>query len=306
MEFIRKHKWWLFALIALGGLLTLWERWRTWKENSQDGPILAAARKYDVDPALVKAVVWRESWFNPHARGSRGEVGLMQIRKPAAQEWAEAEGVRLFNHTQLFDPVKNTLAGTWYLRRLLRRYAQTDDPVSYALADYNAGRANVLRWLKGTAATNSTVFVRQIDFPSTKNYVLTVQKRYLRYRGTFPSKDRRSASSRNRDNANALVSRRNRFLSQAAPCLTLECPAPRLDTASSPAISDLTALPGSWCWLSARQDAVITSRIPCLCHGPWTRATWRWNGSRISETWAATRPAMAAPSNGDCFIAPGL
>jgi soluble lytic murein transglycosylase len=236
MEFIRRYKWWLFALILLGGLLSLWDRWRNWKENSQDGPILAAARKYDVDPALVKAVVWRESWFNPHARGTKGEVGLMQIRKPAAQEWAEAEGVRLFNHSQLFDPVKNTQAGTWYLRRLLRRYAQTDNPMSYALADYNAGRGNVLRWLKGTAATNSAVFVRQIDFPTTKNYVLTVQKQYLRYRGTFSSKDRRGASSLYRSNASALASRRNRFLSHAAPCLTLECPAAPLDTASSPRV----------------------------------------------------------------------
>ena len=200
MEIVRKYKWWLFALIALGALLTVWERWRTRKENSQDEPILAAARKYGVDPALVKAVVWRESWFDPSARGTKGEVGLMQIRKPAASEWAAAEKVLLFHHTQLFDPAKNTLAGTWYLRKLLRRYAQTDNPVSYALADYNAGRGNVLRWLKGSAATNSTAFVRQIDFRH-KQYVLTVQKRYLHYRRTFTSKERRVTSALSLDRA---------------------------------------------------------------------------------------------------------
>jgi len=42
-----------------------------------------------------------------------------------------------------------------HLGKLLGRYLQTDDPVPYALADYNAGRANVLRWLTGSATTNS-------------------------------------------------------------------------------------------------------------------------------------------------------
>ena len=48
------------------------------------------------------------------------------------------------------------MAGTWYLRKLLRRYPRADDPVVYALADYNAGRTHVLRWNKGPAATNVT------------------------------------------------------------------------------------------------------------------------------------------------------
>src|SRR5688500_8589068 len=49
---------------------------RTYRENSHDKLILAAAQKYGVDPTLVKAVVWRESRFNPNARGGAGEIGL--------------------------------------------------------------------------------------------------------------------------------------------------------------------------------------------------------------------------------------
>ena len=45
MDLIRKYKWWLFGLIAVGCLLTLWERRRTWREHSQDPHILAAAAK---------------------------------------------------------------------------------------------------------------------------------------------------------------------------------------------------------------------------------------------------------------------
>lgn len=186
IDTIIKWKWWLFGIILLGGLVALVERWLARREHSQDTHILAAARKYGVDPALVKAVVWRESWFDPRARGRAGEIGLMQIREEAAGEWAKAEGVLFFTHRQLYDPAKNTLAGTWYLRKLLGRYTRTDNPVPYALADYNAGRTHVLQWSKGAAATNSAAFIDQIGFPGTREYVQAVMARSRQYRGTLP------------------------------------------------------------------------------------------------------------------------
>lgn len=110
----------------------------------------------------------------------------MQVNRLAAEEWAQAESLQSFRHQQLFDPAKNTLAGTWYLAKLLKRYAHTDNPLPYALADYNAGRSNVLRWNKGIAATNSGAFIRQIDYPATRDYVRSIMKRYAYYRPIFP------------------------------------------------------------------------------------------------------------------------
>lgn len=182
IEKIKRYRWWLFAIILLGGLVTLLERYRSYRENSQDAHILAAARKYGVEPALIKAVMWRESWFNPRAKGRNREVGLMQIKAEAAGEWAKAEHVLLFAHQQLFDPARNTLAGTWYLHKLRGRYQQTDDPLPYILADYNAGRTHVLQWAKGAAATNSALFVEQIGFPTTRDYVRAVMNRCQHYR----------------------------------------------------------------------------------------------------------------------------
>ena len=164
-----------------------WYYWQ--RERSQDAPILAAARCYGLAPSLVKAVVWRETWFDPNARGRAGEIGLMQLREPAAREWAEAERLINFHHEQLVDPGTNTLAGAWYLTKALRRYTHTDNPVPYALADYNAGRGNVLRWLHGAAVTNSAVFIEQIGFPSTRHYVETVLVRAEKYRPIFPAAD---------------------------------------------------------------------------------------------------------------------
>lgn len=164
------------------GLIRWWQRAHV--ESSQDGPILQAARRYGVPPALVKAVVWRESKFDPMAQGRKGEIGLMQIMEPAAKEWAAAEKLKQFRHRQLFDPYLNTAAGTWYLKKLLGRYQETDNPLPYALADYNAGRSHVLRWAKEAAATNSEAFLAAITFPGTRDYVKSVMKRYEKYRDT--------------------------------------------------------------------------------------------------------------------------
>jgi soluble lytic murein transglycosylase len=186
IEWIQRGKWWLFGIILLGGLVTWIKAWRSQREHSQDGVILAASAKHAVDPALVKAVVWRESWFDPNARGSSGEVGLMQIMKDTANDWAAAERATHFAHSQLYNPAKNTDCGAWYLRRLLNRYRHTDDPVVYALAAYNAGPTRVAKWSKGAAATNSTVVLEEMDFPGTRKYVRSVTRRYQHYRGNFP------------------------------------------------------------------------------------------------------------------------
>lgn len=174
----------LFLLLLAGGAGAHWG-WQWWLERSQDGPIRAAAQRYGLQPALVKAVVWRESRFRPRARGRAQEIGLMQLRGTAAQEWADAEGLSTFEHEHCLDPCTNTLAGAWYLRKLLARYAQTDDPLPYALADYNAGRGNVLKWNYGGGATNSAAFVEQIGFPATRAYLKAVIARYQAYRVSF-------------------------------------------------------------------------------------------------------------------------
>src|ERR1041384_11563 len=197
MDWYRKNRRWLWLLVLLAVIAVWIERWQHYNEHSQDKNILAAAHKYGMDPSLVKAVVWRESRFNPHVRGKVGEVGLMQVGEAAGKEWARSEGISYFEVTELFDPAKNTMAGTWYLRKALRRYGNTDVPAAYALAEYNAGRNNVLRWVKGPALTNSTAFFKQMDFPRTRDYVKAILKRQPRYQKEFEAKEKRAQSASN-------------------------------------------------------------------------------------------------------------
>ena len=109
----------------------------------------------------------------------------MQVTEDAALEWAAAEKIRYFSHAQLVDPNTNVLAGTYYLAKLLKRYTQTDNALPYALADYNAGRGNVLRWINGPSTTNSTSFLTVVGFPSTRAYIDAVSNRYQHYRPEF-------------------------------------------------------------------------------------------------------------------------
>jgi soluble lytic murein transglycosylase len=180
----------LIRSAALGALIVagfaLWWTFETRWEHRHDSVIFDAARRAGLDPALIKAVVWKESGFKEDARGQAGEIGLMQLMDAAAQEWAASTGEYPLPLDHLLDPTTNTLAGAWYLAKLVRRYRQTDDPVPYALADYNAGRGNILKWLKGPAATNSVAFVEAIGFPGTRRYVQEILARRSDYAGDFP------------------------------------------------------------------------------------------------------------------------
>jgi soluble lytic murein transglycosylase len=159
-----------------------------------DKIIGAAAEKHGVPPALIKAVIWKESRFNPDARGTKGEFGLMQIMELTGLEWAGAHRMPL-GEGMLLRPDLNVDCGTWYLRKLLARYRHTDNPIPYALADYNAGRSNALKWMQGSARTNSAAFIEQIGFPSTQRYVRDVMGRLRKYEDQFRTKQSAPASS---------------------------------------------------------------------------------------------------------------
>ena len=146
--------------------------------SEHDGLIARAAKKYDVDPLLVKAVVWRESRFTATKIGTSGERGLMQVGEAAAREWAAAHKIEVFVYADLFDAKTNLEAGTWYLSRALEHWKDRDDPIPFALAEYNAGRSRVERWAAGSADAQKTM---RAAAGGTRQYVDDVIRRYQRY-----------------------------------------------------------------------------------------------------------------------------
>jgi soluble lytic murein transglycosylase len=143
-----------------------------------DGLIRAVAAAHQLDPMLLKAVVWRESKFDPQKQGSAGERGLMQVSEIAASEWVKETRVPDFRAEELFDPKTNLEAGAWYLHRALQRWQREPDPVPFALAEYNAGASRAQRWAGGSnAVLSSETFRENIDFPGTRKYVDSIIQR---------------------------------------------------------------------------------------------------------------------------------
>jgi soluble lytic murein transglycosylase len=103
----------------------------------------------------------------------------MQVGEAAARDWAAAHKVEVFVFADLFDAKTNLEAGTWYLSRALERWKDRDDPIPYALAEYNAGHSRVEKW--AVNATTAAEMLRAASGTGTRQYVDDVIRRYQRY-----------------------------------------------------------------------------------------------------------------------------
>jgi len=116
---------------------------RPWHYEAARGPmfrskydpmIIDAAKKFDVDAALISAVIKAESDFNPREVSNKGARGLMQLMPSTAERF----GVR-----NSFDAKANIDGGVQYLRWLLDTFSGNAD---LAVAAYNAGEGNVWKY----------------------------------------------------------------------------------------------------------------------------------------------------------------
>ena len=103
------------------------------RSSEYDDLIVEHAERHGVRTDLVRAVMQVESGFNPHARSSKGALGLMQLMPTTIQQ---------FGVMNPFNPIENVRAGVAYLRQLLDRYGNNEQ---LALAAYNAGPTAVDR-----------------------------------------------------------------------------------------------------------------------------------------------------------------
>ncbi|MEO8380540.1 MAG: lytic transglycosylase domain-containing protein [Acidobacteriota bacterium] len=122
--------------------------------------IYSEARKNDLPPELVAAIVHTESDFRPRLISNKSAQGLMQIVPSTA---------RILGVDDPFDPQKNIAAGTRYYRYLLNRF----NDETMALAAYNAGEGNVAR------------FGGIPPFAETRDYITKVNRRTRHYRDNF-------------------------------------------------------------------------------------------------------------------------
>lgn len=155
---------------------------RLWYPLDYRTAVAGYARQDKLDPALLAAVIYRESHFRPSARSDAGAVGLMQLLPDTAQGIAVHTGGTHFDPaTDLLNPDLNIRYGAWYLRHLINHYDQYPNAVDLALAAYNAGQSNVDSWIAGTP-TGRPVRIR---FEETRDYVAAVRHLQGIYRKAY-------------------------------------------------------------------------------------------------------------------------
>ena len=136
------------------------------------------SNKYDLEPALVCAIINVESGFNKKAVSKKGASGLMQIMKSTADWAAEEIDIERYSHDNIFNEKLNLNIGCWYISKLKKQF---DDNLIYVLAAYNAGSGNVSKWISDEKYYDNFGNL-DIPFPETKEYVEKVNKNIKFYR----------------------------------------------------------------------------------------------------------------------------
>ncbi|HUT20436.1 MAG TPA: tetratricopeptide repeat protein [Anaerolineae bacterium] len=136
--------------------------------------VLAESQAYNVDPLLMFALIRQESLFDDQIASWAGAVGLAQIM-PSTGEWiAETMPWPEYEERDLRRAYLNARFGAWFMSRILD---MTEGDVAAALAGYNGGPANALRWLEASGG-DPDLFVEIVDREEPKRYVREIYRHY--------------------------------------------------------------------------------------------------------------------------------
>ncbi|MCB2148808.1 MAG: lytic transglycosylase domain-containing protein [Deltaproteobacteria bacterium] len=139
------------------------------EQNPFHGIIVQVAGRYEVDPSLIRAIIFAESGYNPRAKSKKGARGLMQLMPSTAKSLGVED---------IYDPEENIDGGVRYFRSLLDRF---DGDVQLALAAYNAGSRHVRNY-EGIP-----------PFKATRRYIKKVLKFHEKFKMQKTARSRRLA-----------------------------------------------------------------------------------------------------------------
>ena len=148
--------------------------------------VASSAQRAGIDPYLVSAVVREESSYNPLARSRVGARGLMQLMPDTARPMARVRGLAFQDGELLDDPAANIELGSAYLGGLVRDFGDA----RLAVAAYNAGPTRVREWWTTRKSDDLEVWVEQIPYNETRNFVRRVMIGWEEYRRLYASEAR--------------------------------------------------------------------------------------------------------------------
>jgi len=147
-----------------------------WLAKTSVGPISCipivykSAQKYNMDPALIMAVIEVESKFKRKAVSKAGAIGLMQIMPKTAKSISRELNIKKYNKNSLYNPGINIRIGTYYLKKLLVEF---NNDIDLSLGAYNAGMGNIKKWQKQK---------KEIPFEETRTFIKRVKSARIKYK----------------------------------------------------------------------------------------------------------------------------
>lgn len=141
--------------------------------------VVENAKRYEVDPLLIYAMMKAESKHNTNAISRSGAKGLMQIMDKTGAWGAKEVGIEDYNHEELFQPETNIKIGCWYVSKLIRQY---EGNITMVLAAYNAGTGNVAKWRMDSQCSLDGKTLYRIPFKETHAYIEKVKRNYFIYK----------------------------------------------------------------------------------------------------------------------------
>jgi len=162
------------------------ERWEIAYPRPFWDDVQSFAAERELDPYLVYAIMREESGFRADVESWANARGLLQLMLPTANDMAALTGRGSVTARQLFDPEINIELGTMFMRRLADIF---DAHPGLVIAGYNGGQGNVRNWLNARGEMPFDLWVEEIPFAQTRNYVKRVSMTYWVYQWLYAQED---------------------------------------------------------------------------------------------------------------------
>jgi soluble lytic murein transglycosylase len=140
--------------------------------------LLFYATRHKVDPRLLLAIMRQESRFRTDARSNAAARGLMQFIAPTANKIATSLGRGGFRQEELYSPTTAIEFGSRYIEDLFKLFPEQPQAV---VASYNGGEENLKRWVARSGGNDPDLYVAEIIFTQSKDYVYRVMANYRMY-----------------------------------------------------------------------------------------------------------------------------
>jgi soluble lytic murein transglycosylase len=157
-------------------------------QQSSDSPVmyraelLQSAKKFDVDPRFLLAIMKQESTFKAGAKSPAGARGLLQLVYDTAIKYKSKAGYPNLQPDQLYSPSVNIAIGAAYIADLKSQFGGLYEAIA---ASYNGGEDNAARWLDRSKPKEPGIFAAEVGFAESKAYLFKVMNNYRVYRELY-------------------------------------------------------------------------------------------------------------------------